>query len=190
MASRRSEEPYPFSENNDHRILIWIAADGTEEISRKLAANNPSNKNWQRDLFVSYNKIGSAQRAQGELAAARESFRMGMAVSANLARDDPSNDQCQVDLSHSYLQIGSVNSTLGDLNTALELYHKALDIITKLTTNDPTNTSWQHDLAAVYSQIGDVQKAQNNLKAALESYLKAEIDKWTPVIKKAGVYAD
>jgi len=39
LASRRSEEPYPFSENNDHRILIWIAADGTEEISRKLAAH-------------------------------------------------------------------------------------------------------------------------------------------------------
>jgi tripartite-type tricarboxylate transporter receptor subunit TctC len=26
--------------------------------------------------------------------------------------------------------------------------------------------------------------------AALQQYLKAEIDKWTPIIKKAGVYAD
>jgi tripartite-type tricarboxylate transporter receptor subunit TctC len=26
--------------------------------------------------------------------------------------------------------------------------------------------------------------------AALQAFLKAEIEKWTPIIKKAGVYAD
>jgi hypothetical protein len=35
------------------------------------------NAGWQRDLSVSHNKIGDVQRAQGDLAAALTSYRVG-----------------------------------------------------------------------------------------------------------------
>jgi tripartite-type tricarboxylate transporter receptor subunit TctC len=47
------------------------------------------------------------------------------------------------------------------------------------------------DLIKILAQLGTEPVPQNQATpAALQSHLKAEIDKWGPVIKKAGVYAD
>ena len=46
-------------------------------------------------------------------------------------------------------------------------------------------------LIGTLAQLGTEPVPQNQATPAyLESFLKAEIDKWTPIIKKAGVYAD
>lgn len=42
-----------------------------------------------------------------------------------------------------------------------------------------------------FAGLGTEPVAQNRATPeALRSHLKAEIDKWSPIIKKAGVYAD
>ena len=42
-----------------------------------------------------------------------------------------------------------------------------------------------------FADLGTEPVAENRATpAALRSHLKAEIDKWAPIIKKAGVYAD
>jgi tripartite-type tricarboxylate transporter receptor subunit TctC len=47
------------------------------------------------------------------------------------------------------------------------------------------------DLIANLAKLGTEPVPQNQATPAfLEAHLKAEIDKWGPVIKKAGVYAD
>ncbi len=40
--------------------------------AEKLAAADPGNAGWQRDLSVSLNKIGDVRQAQGDLAGALE----------------------------------------------------------------------------------------------------------------------
>ena len=44
------------------------AAEQARQIMADLAASNPTNAGWQRDLSVSYNKVGDVQVAQGDLA--------------------------------------------------------------------------------------------------------------------------
>jgi tripartite-type tricarboxylate transporter receptor subunit TctC len=42
-----------------------------------------------------------------------------------------------------------------------------------------------------FADLGTEPVAENRATPeALRAYLKAEIDKWSPIIKKAGVYAD
>jgi tripartite-type tricarboxylate transporter receptor subunit TctC len=42
-----------------------------------------------------------------------------------------------------------------------------------------------------FAELGAESVVENRATpAALRDHLKAEIDKWTPIIKKAGVYAD
>ncbi len=43
-------------------------------IRDKLAKSDPGHAGWQRDLAVSYEKIGDVQKAQGDLAGALKSF--------------------------------------------------------------------------------------------------------------------
>jgi tetratricopeptide (TPR) repeat protein len=55
-----------------------------------LAAADPSNAGWQRDLSVSHDRIGDVLLAQGDLAGALKAYRESLAVAARLAAADPS----------------------------------------------------------------------------------------------------
>ena len=71
-------------------------------IAEKLAAQDPSNTEWQRDLSVSFNKIGDVQRARGNLDAALKAYQDSLAIREKLAAQDPSNAEWQRDLSVSF----------------------------------------------------------------------------------------
>ena len=74
--------------------------DGLAIIDR-LAKSDPGNAGWQRDLSVSYNKIGGVQAAPGDLTGALKSYRDGFAIIDRLAKFDPGNAGWQLDLSAS-----------------------------------------------------------------------------------------
>jgi tetratricopeptide repeat protein len=68
-------------------------------IRERLAKSDPGNAGWQRDLSVSYNKIGDVQRAQGDLAGALTSYRDSLVLFDRLAKSDHGNTGWQRDLS-------------------------------------------------------------------------------------------
>ena len=49
-------------------------------IADRLAKFDPSNAGWQRDLSVSYERVGDVQSAQGDLAGALKSYNYGFAI--------------------------------------------------------------------------------------------------------------
>ena len=57
---------------------------------------------WQRDLSVSFEKVGDVQVAQGDLAGALKSYRDSLAIMKRLAKSDPGNAGWQRDLSVSF----------------------------------------------------------------------------------------
>ena len=71
-------------------------------IRDRLAKADPSNAGWQRDLSVSYEKVGDVLQAQGNLDEALKSYRDSLAIADRLAKADPSNAGWQRDLSFSY----------------------------------------------------------------------------------------
>ena len=58
-------------------------------IKERLAQSDPGNAGWQRDLSVSYNRVGNAQMAQGDLAGALKSYRDGLTIIERLATPIP-----------------------------------------------------------------------------------------------------
>ena len=73
-------------------------------IAERLAKSDPGNAGWQRDLSVSYDKVGDVQVAQGDLAGALKSYRDSLAIAERLAKSDPGNAGWQRDLSVSLQQ--------------------------------------------------------------------------------------
>jgi hypothetical protein len=61
----------------------------------RLAAADPANAGWQRDLSVSHTKLGDLARAAGDLAAARTSYQAALDIAARLAAADPANTEWQ-----------------------------------------------------------------------------------------------
>ena len=164
-----------------------------KEIISRLARTDPDNAGWQRDLSVSYNKIGDVQKSQGDLAAALESFKASHDIFERLARADPNNAGWQRDLSVSHNKIGDVQKAQGDLGQALKSYQADLAIAERLARADPQNAGWQRDLAWSYWRLakygGDPKKNWQKVVDILRDMtakgtLAPSEQKWLPIAEK------
>ena len=109
-------------------------------IRERLAAADRSNTEWQRDLSVSYDKVGDVLVAQGKLDEALKAYRDGLAIAERLAAADRSNTEWQRDLSVSYDRVGDVLVAQGKLDEALKAYRDSLAIRERLAAADRSNT--------------------------------------------------
>jgi tetratricopeptide (TPR) repeat protein len=87
----------------------------------RLAKADPGNTGWQRDLSVSYEKVGNVLVAQGNLPEALKSYRDSLAIVDRLAKVDPGNAGWQRDLAVSYGRVATVE---GRLNAREEAVRK------------------------------------------------------------------
>ena len=58
-------------------------------IAEQLAASDPGNADWQRDLSISWERIGGVREQQGDRAGALEAWRRALAISLPLAKAHP-----------------------------------------------------------------------------------------------------
>ena len=139
-------------------------------IARTLSKADPSNTGVQRDLSISYDRLGDVARAQGDLADARTYYEDTLSIARTLAEADPSNTEFQRDLSISYNRLGDVARAQGNLADARTYYEDSLAIRRTLAEADPSNTGFQRDLSVSYNRLGDVAQAQGNLADARTYY--------------------
>jgi predicted negative regulator of RcsB-dependent stress response len=88
-------------------------------IMRKLAAADPGNAEWQRDLSVSLGKVGDVLLAAGDHAGALSAYDESLGVRRKLVAADPGNAQWQRDLSVSFERVGDALLEAGDRAGAL-----------------------------------------------------------------------
>ncbi len=94
----------------------------------RLAAADPANTGWQRDLSVSHEKLGDVAAAAGDLTAARTAYQASLDIAERLAAANPANTGWQRDLSVSHNKLGDVAAAAGDLTAARTTYQASLDI--------------------------------------------------------------
>ena len=162
----------------DYRNLPTALAllTATGSVIRQLAEADPTSAVKQRDLSVSYNKLGDVSKLAGDLQAARDFFEKGLGISRKLAEDDPdrNNADKQRDLFVSYIKLGDVSMSSGDLQAARDFFEKGLGISFELAEDDPdrNNADKQRDLSVSYIKLGDVSKLAGNLQAARDYFDK------------------
>ena len=136
------------------------------EIAERLAASDPGNAGWQRDLAFCHNNIGNVRMAQGNLSGALESYRAAMEIAERLAASDPGNAGWQRDLAFCHNNIGNVRMAQGNLSGALESYRAAMEIRERLAASDPGNAEWQRDLWVSFWKIADAGEKLGRADAA------------------------
>ncbi len=70
--------------------------------ARSSPRRTPATPSWQRDLSVSFEKIGDVQSAKGDLDGALKAYQDSLAIAEKLAAQDPGNAGWQRDLSVSF----------------------------------------------------------------------------------------
>ncbi len=146
------------------------AYEGARDVAQRELTADPGNTEWQRDLSVSYDRVGNVLVAQGQLPDALKAYRDGLAIAERLAKADPGNAGWQRDLSVSYDIVGDVLVAQGQLPGALKAFRDSLAIAERLAKADPGNAGWQRDLSVSYNRVGDVLVAQGQLPGALKAF--------------------
>ena len=118
--------------------------------------DDPNNSDWQRDLSVSFNKIGDMHKANGDGDNAITAYNNSLNIRETLAKRDPNNSDWQRDLSVSYDNLGNMHKANGDGDNAITAYNNSLNIAETLAKRDPNNSDWQRDLMVSYVKMSDV----------------------------------
>ena len=150
-----------------------VAANAALRIAEKFAKKYPDDPQMQRDLSVSYERLGDIAKARNDYNAAEVYHAKALEISEKLAEKYPEDLDFQRDLSVSYERLGYIAKALKDYNAAEGYYAKALEIGEKLAEKYPDDPRLRHDLSASYSDLGNIAEARNDYNAAEGYYAKA-----------------
>ena len=125
-------------------------------IAERLAKSDPGNANWQRDLSVSYEKVGDVLVQQSNLAEALKFYQASLAISERLAKSDPGNANWQRDLLVSHWKLASVFRDQGDQEKAIDALRQGREIMARLVSLSPDNTGWKRDLQGFDDQLAEL----------------------------------
>ena len=139
---------------------------GSLELATKLADLEPDNRQYLRDLSVSYNQLGDLD-GRDDPAQARDWFGKGLAIRERLADLEPDNRQYLRDLSLSYDRLGDLDGR-DDPAQARDWFGKGLAIRERLADLEPDNRRYLRDLSVSYGNLGDIELAAGNKLAARE----------------------
>jgi predicted negative regulator of RcsB-dependent stress response len=125
-------------------------------IAKALALKDSGNTQWQRDLSVSYDRIGDVLVTQGQLDDALAIYRDSFAIKQALALKDPSNTDWQRDLAVSDDRIGDVLVAKDQIDAALVAYRDSLTIRDAQSTKDTSNVLLQIDLVVSLCKVASI----------------------------------
>ena len=121
--------------------------------ARRAAAENGD----ERDLSVSFERVGDVLVAQGNLPEALKTYRDSLAIRDRLAKSDPGNAGWQRDLSVSFAKLAGVSRKMGASADALSALRQGQAIIARMTQVSPDNAVWKKDLVWFNDQIAQMK---------------------------------
>lgn len=143
-------------------------------IAAELAAQDPHNVTWQRDLAWSHDRLGKLARDAGDVDVAKEHFEHYLAIATALAAQDPQDVEGRRDLTTAYERLGSLAQAAGDFDAARGHYERITTIVAALAEHQPKDPTVQRDLAVNHDRLGKLSRAAGDLDAArghFERYL-------------------
>lgn len=137
------------------------------EIARQLASTSPADIKAQRDLAVSFGRIGRVLEALGRTDDARLQYLDGLKIYRELAQTNPSDAQKKRDLSISIGTLGRLSRQLGRNDEALSLTEEALRICREQAEANPNDMVTQQDLAESLNNLGELYQSLGRIDDAL-----------------------
>ncbi|MBV8589581.1 MAG: tetratricopeptide repeat protein [Acetobacteraceae bacterium] len=140
------------------------------ERAQELALRDPDDREWQHEISITLNRLGSIALSGGEAAEALKHDEEATAVMRRLTKADPNNRIWRHDLSISLDGIGEVKSQTGDARGALAAYDEGLTIIRTLAREYPDDPELRRQIAIRVIEIGDMKLSIGETAAAAADY--------------------
>ena len=140
----------------------------TGDICReKSAVSDPSRPEAQRELYVTYGKIGDSLLAEKKPDEAAEVYKKSLDIVSSLLAASPNSTELKRALSAAFDRLGDAYADKKMNEAALNYYESSRANGEALVIRYPTDTSLQRDLSYTYSRIGDALSALKKYPEAL-----------------------
>jgi non-specific serine/threonine protein kinase/serine/threonine-protein kinase len=145
-----------------------------QALTEKLAADHPTNVDYQMLLGSLYNSSGLMLQADGKLKESLDAYERAAAVDERLVEQDGANTLYRRELAAQVGNAGSTMLKLGDSSGALERFRRAQAIYESLAAADPNDASIRRNYAVGYRNLGAALGATGDRAAAIENFHKAQ----------------
>jgi tetratricopeptide (TPR) repeat protein len=140
---------------------------------KQLAEADSSSEVLQRDLSVSYIKIGDMHKLKGEPDNALQAYKNSVTISEKLLDAAPTQPERLRDLPMGYERIGDFYLEQKNTREALVWYERSFGITERLQALLPEDVGVQRELSVSYNKMGNLYATLGDLKPAIDIYLKA-----------------
>jgi tetratricopeptide (TPR) repeat protein len=146
-------------------VTLGRTADGLKyyedglKISRQLAEADPKDAQKQRDLSVSFNRLGDVYVTLGRTADGLKYYEDGLKISRQLAEADPKDAQKQLDLVFSFQRLGSARMGVVDYQGSIEEFQRGVTVLEKLIAAKlmvEVSGNWKASLQEVITRCRNV----------------------------------
>ena len=136
-----------------------------------VAESDPASSDAQRNLALSFNKLGDISLLEGDRQLAYQHYSQSLKLREALAAQQPENVTAQIDLGTSYVTLGNVSNS----EEARSYYLQALKVRQGLAASAPaaTSASRERDVWIVFNKLADLSLREHDLAAAGEYYDQA-----------------
>ena len=157
------------------------------KIRRAPGRRRPVERRWQRDLSVSYLKLGDVEVAAGKLDAARKAYEQSLKIRERLAGADPSQRRLAA-RTFGELQQARRCATVdaGKLDAARKAYEQSLEDPRAPGRRRPVQRRLAARPSVSYEKLGDVEVDAGKLDAARKAYEESLDDCRAPGRRRPG----
>jgi len=110
--------------------LAWKAYQASLKIRQSLVKRDSDNTQWQRDVYVSYNKLGDLAMKREYWEETVQNYEAGLAIAKRLAACDLTNTVWQRDLSEFYRELADLAEKQNRPADARKHQEQAVDVLT------------------------------------------------------------
>lgn len=162
---------------NDHSALLLDLGRSVDALSasqdglstaERILQLAPDVPDYVHDHLVTLNRMGDAQAALNDFAAAVESYRAMARDGSGLLDIDAYNTGWADDLGVALERLGNAQDQAGDMTGALKSQRDALALREWLVGQDASNAGWYRDLAISYQRVGSLLAKSGDVEQALE----------------------
>src|SRR5216684_720783 len=137
-------------------------------INQRLLESEPSNRNHQAQLSLSYGLVANVLKEAGDSPASLENFRKAMTVMESLTLADPNQPEYRVNLAEDYDWMGVMLVRLGQDDSASNYHAKALALRSTLVATDTSNIDYRRALMMSNLYTADRLAGRGDDRTALD----------------------
>jgi tetratricopeptide (TPR) repeat protein len=137
----------------------------SREIAEGEVKDHSANAEWQRNLAISYESLGDADKAAGEYPKASDWYGKALAIAEHLAAADPKNVQAQHDVIVAETALAIVEASTGRQADAITRYERVVALAEPLVDTTTTDADLQRDLLTVYQNVAELQRTSDKMGA-------------------------